>query len=115
MADGGLRVTGGIELAGLADRARRAGRAASLAAAQDILARAVGIAPRRTGAMAASGFARLEGDGAVVGFGAAYAPYQHDKTWLRHPGGGRARFLAEAAEHPGALAAMEAAFWREMG
>ena len=115
MADGGIRVTIDLDPAGLAARAERAGRAASLAAAEEILRRASALAPRRTGALAASGFVRAGGTGAVAGFASTYAPYQHEGLGFRHPGGGQARFLASAAEDPAALAALRDAFLREMG
>lgn len=110
MADGGIRVTVKLDASSLVSSARQAGRAATLAAGEAILSRAVSLAPRRTGAMAASGSVRLSGDTAVVTFGSDYALYQHEGTGFAHPGGGQARFLAEAVDGAEALAAMEAAF-----
>lgn len=110
MADGGIRVTSTLDFSGLASSARLAGQAAALAAGEAILTRAVSLAPRRTGALAASGSVQMEGDTAVVTFGADYAAYQHEGTGFAHPGGGQAKFLAEAVDGVEALAAMEAAF-----
>ncbi len=115
MADGGLRVTSTLEFSGLSGAAREAGRAAAMAAGEAILARAAGLAPRRTGALAGSGSVSAEGDGAVVRFGAPYAAVQHEGTGFRHPGGGQAKYLADAVSDPAATAAMAEAFWRTLG
>ena len=110
MADGGIRVKATLDVSSLASSAREAGRAAALAAGEAILSRAVSLAPRRTGALAASGSVQMEGDTAVVRFGADYARLQHEGEGFQHPGGGQARFLAEAVDGGEAFAAMEAAF-----
>ena len=68
MADGGIRVKVSLDTASLASSAKEAGRVAALAAGEAILSRAVSLAPRRTGALAASGSVQMEGDTAVVRF-----------------------------------------------
>lgn len=105
-----LRVEITLDAAAVAERAQSAARMAVAAAGEDILSRAVALAPRRTGALAASAQLRVEGATASVSFGAPYAPYQHDAAGLRHPGGGRAGFLRDAVEDPATLDAMAAAF-----
>ena len=103
-----------FDTAGLAARAEAAAQAAVQAAGADVLARAAAMAPRRTGALAASAALTVEGSTARVSFGAPYAPIQHDGTGFRHPGGGQARFLAAALEDPATLAAMAEAFGAAM-
>ena len=95
-----------LDAAVLAARAEAAARRAVAAAGEDVLSRAVAMAPRRTGALAASAGLRVEGTTARVSFGAPYAPVQHEDAGLRHPGGGKARFLAEALEDPATFAVM---------
>ena len=65
-------------------------------AGQAMLARSNALAPRRTGAMIASGGVEVSGGVARVSYGAVYARIQHDGAGFRHPGGGQAGFLAAA-------------------
>ena len=103
-----------LDSAGLAARAEEAAASAVRAAGEDVLARAIAMVPRRTGALAASAALGVEGNTAVVSFGTPYAPYQHDGEGLRHPGGGQARFLADALEDPETMAVMARAFGKAL-
>ena len=94
----GLTYSVNLEDAALASRAGNAAHAALQAAGEDIRQRANAIAPRRTGAMVGSSQVSVEGNRARVSYGVRYARIQHDATGFRHPRGGQARFLAEAAQ-----------------
>ena len=65
-------------------------------------------APRDTGRLLASCGVRRSGDGqgGAVGYGAAYAPIQHENTALNHSGGRKAKFLADPAADPAVQEAM---------
>ena len=103
-----------FEGAALASRAEKAARDALMAAGEDVRRRANAIAPRRTGAMVAS--SRVESDGrrVRVSYGAAYARIQHDATGFYHPGGGQARYLAQALADGRTAAALREIFIGEL-
>ena len=95
-----MRVRANLNFDGVAERASAAARTALWETGEHIRARSAAIAPRRTGAMIASLRTEADGNGARVSYRAPYAAYQHENAGLRHPNGGRARFLSSVAESP---------------
>ena len=69
-------------------------------------------APVRGGGLTASCQAQTAGLAGAVGYGAAYAPIQHENRTLRHAGG-KAGFLADPARDPAVWAAMTRALAEE--
>lgn len=84
----------------LARRAREAGGRGLARAGEYVRERAVGIMPKRSGAMAASTRVEAAGDRVLVRSGAPYARIQHEHAEFRHPNGGRAGFLRDVIEAP---------------
>jgi hypothetical protein len=80
------------------ERARRQG---NRRAAERVLDRASGLAPRRTGFLAGSGVIEDDGDDVSVGFGAEYAPVLHAHPEWHYQGGRDARWLETALEQEG--------------
>lgn len=112
-----MRVRMNLALDGLAERADAAARTALWEAGEHIRMQSAAVAPRRSGAMIASARTEVSGNRARVSYHAPYAACQHEDAGLRHPNGGRARFLSSVAESPEAAAfarrALAAALRRE--
>lgn len=104
-----MRVQMNLRLDGLAERAGAAARTALWEAGEHIRTRSAALAPRRSGAMVASARTEVSGNRARVRYHTPYAVYQHENAGLRHPNGGRARFLSSVAESPEAAAFAERA------
>jgi hypothetical protein len=98
MADGSLQ---GVEklsetLRKMQVMAKGAARRAVLRLGEDVKQRAQELCPRDTGYLIASAYVVPYEQGAKVGFSAPYALPVHERTWVRHPNGGQARFLTQA-------------------
>ncbi len=66
-----------------------------------LLAASLQETPRDSGALAASAKASREGLQGAVSYDCAYAVRQHEDRELRHPNGGKAKFLEDPANSPG--------------
>ncbi len=83
---------------------RNAAERALYAASHHLLEEANRSIPFREGIMMASGVAQNDERRATVSYDTPYAKRQHEDLTFRHPGGRRARWLAEALhESSGAL------------
>lgn len=76
----------------------RAAQAGLQDVADQALAAANELAPKDTGDMIASGFARVDDLVATVGYSDFVARLQHENLDYAHPDGGQAKFLETAAD-----------------
>ena len=106
----GLRIRMDFDPSAIAMRAERAASGAARAAGEAIMLRSGALAPRKSGAMAASARVEVEGTKARVSYDVPYARIQHERADLNHPRGGQAGFLSAAVSSGEAIRAMEEAF-----
>ena len=103
----GFRCEVEFDAEGIAVRAEAARDRALAQAGEMIRARSVAIAPRRSGAMAASARVESAAGKVTVRYGTAYAAIQHERADFHHPNGGQAGYLRSIMENPATAQAAE--------
>ena len=110
----GFRCAVDFDIDGIAARAQAARDRALPQIGAYIRDRSTAIAPRRSGAMAASARVESAAGKVTVRYGTVYAAIQHERADFHHPNGGQAKYLQSVMEDSATQTAVEQIFAAQM-